>query len=123
MDYFALGASGITRQQVLQSTAQKADFQFMISPGISWGVFYEGQQQDPWIIPGEGVPVLDEIKTLITNHKDTKVQLNIGETTESWLDVSFADVDALRTYYIGFWGTTSKPNYYQTNDNRVFPFY
>jgi hypothetical protein len=83
--------------------AKKAQWYFDVYMGRQTG--------DSCVYTGDGVDDLDRLEALMsgTNPPDSRFMCDVGKQYSDWRPFDIQDVQAVRTYYIGFYGTVAKP--------------
>ena len=70
---------------------------------------YNPSHDSPVVITGDGVDDLDRLLSMMPLYPNGRFTIDVGRTESAYREVGITDIQALRTAYIAFWGTVSKP--------------
>lgn len=68
-----------------------------------------GFNGDSVVYTGDGIDDLNRFRDLMASQPKAKYLVDVGTLTSSWQVLVLSDVDAMRTAYVSFYGSTSKP--------------
>ena len=90
---------------------------------------YFGVPGDSVVFTGEGVADLDSLIDRLTFNGTTNFARNqrflcdVGSQYSEWRPFDVNDVEAIKSYYIAFWGDVNRPNVYQAGSEAAIPVY
>lgn len=64
---------------------------------------------DSVVITGDGVDDIDRLLALMAGYPNGRFAVDVGRVESAYRPFTIEDAHALRTAYIKFWGTVSKP--------------
>jgi hypothetical protein len=64
---------------------------------------------DPYIVTGDGVDDLDRLISLMPIYPRGKYFIDVGTVVEQFVPCDVADIQAIRTAYIAYYGNVNKP--------------
>lgn len=82
---------------------------------------YFGQPGDSVVFTGDGIDDLDDlIARLVCNgsynfNRNQRFMCDVGTQYSDWRPFDVDDVSAIKTQYVDFYGTVSKPDVYTSN--------
>jgi hypothetical protein len=80
-----------------------------------WYVEIDNRRQvdggDVWVNTGDGVDDLDRLLVLMPTLTVATFRIDVGTQYESWVPCNIADIQAIRTAYIGYFGQVNKPGW------------
>jgi hypothetical protein len=93
-------------------TQQQINF---LANKAQWYVEIDNRRQvdggDVWVNTGDGVDDLDRMLVLMQTLPVASFKIDIGTQYESWVPCNIADIQAIRTAYIGYFGQVNKPGW------------
>lgn len=100
-------------------TQEQINFQALRA---SWYIEIDNHRQvdggDVWVVTGMGVNDLDRLLGLMPTLRVASFRIDIGTQYESWVPITVTDVQAIRTAFIEFYGTVSKPGYHPIGERK-----
>lgn len=93
--------------------------QRLVAQGANWYFdVYMGQNTgDSVVFTGDGVDDLDRLIAVVANgtQRGFKMVCDVGRNYSSYRPCDIEDVQAIRTLFIGWYGTVSKPDAYASS--------
>ena len=90
-----------------------ADQQRYLARKAQWyfDVYLGRQSGDSSVYTGDGVDDLDRLIALLngTHAPDSRFMCDVGKQYSDWRAFDAQDVEAVRSYYVQFYGLTDKP--------------
>lgn len=81
----------------------------------SWYVDYKWNSVfvtgDSVVFTGDGVDDLDRLIAVMESNPRGTALMDTGTLTSSWVPCTVADIQALKTAYIAYWGTVNEPTF------------
>lgn len=93
-------------------TQEQINFQ---AKKASWYVEIDNRRAvdggDVWVVTGQGVPDLNRLLDLMPTLRVATYRIDTGTQYDQWVPCTIADIQAIKTAFIEFYGTVSKPGY------------